>query len=53
MDLTSTPMGEVYKHYNLGENTIDFLGHAVALEYSDAYLYEPALGAILKMQLYL
>jgi len=46
-------MEQVYNHYNLAENTIDFLGHAVALEYSDAYLYEPAMSTILKMKLYL
>ena len=46
-------MEEIYKHYGLADNTIDYLGHAVALEYSDAYLYEPAINTITKMQLYL
>lgn len=49
MDLNSVPMSEVYSHFNLGENTIDFLGHAVAMEYSDTYLYEPAINTIPKM----
>lgn len=53
MDLREMPMKDVYSHYNLEEQTIDFLGHAVALHYSDSYLYEPALPTILKMQLYL
>jgi Rab GDP dissociation inhibitor len=53
IDLKTVSMEDVYKHYNVAENTIDFLGHAVALEYSDAYLYEPAINAIVKMQLYL
>ena len=29
------------------------MGHAVALHYSDTYLYEPAIDTIKKMQLYL
>jgi len=46
-------MADVFKHYNLEENTIDFLGHAVALQFSDTYLFEPAYDTIMKMQLYL
>jgi len=52
-DLNNDPMSAVFKHFNLEENTIDFLGHAVALEFSDTYLYEPAMSTIMKMQLYL
>jgi Rab GDP dissociation inhibitor len=46
-------MQDIFAHYNLEENTIDFLGHAVALHYSDTYLYEPAIDTIVKMKLYL
>lgn len=46
-------MSEVYKQYGLGENTIDFLGHAIALQTSDDYLEEPAIGTIQKMKQYL
>jgi len=53
IDIMEQPMADVFKFYNLEENTIDFLGHAVALNFSDAYLYEPAVNTILKMQLYL
>ena len=53
MDIKEQPMMDVFKHYNIEENTIDFLGHAVALEFSDTYLYEPAINTIMKMQLYL
>lgn len=53
MDIREVPMQDVFKHYNLEDNTIDFLGHAVALEFSDTYLYEPAINTIMKMQLYL
>lgn len=53
INLKEAPMSEVFKKYGLEENTIDFLGHAVALHYQDTYLYEPAIETILKMQLYL
>lgn len=46
-------MIDVYKKYKLEENTIDFLGHAVALHIDDAYLQQPAHDTIGKMQLYL
>ena len=38
IDIESQPMRDVYKKYKLEENTIDFLGHAVALHTSDEYL---------------
>jgi Rab GDP dissociation inhibitor len=53
MDLRTAPMKDVFAKYNLEENTIDFLGHAVALHWQDTYLYEPALDTIQKMQLYM
>lgn len=37
----------------MSEDAIDFLGHAVALHFSDTYLLEPAVDTIKKMQLYL
>ena len=46
-------MKEVFKYYNLEENTIDFLGHAVALHHSDDFLNKPAFDTIEMMQLYL
>ena len=53
LDLNNQSMRDVFKKYNIGENTIDFMGHAVALNYSDAYLNQPAMETIKKMQLYL
>ena len=38
LDLETVPMKDVYKKYKLEENTIDFLGHAVALHIDDGYL---------------
>ena len=53
VDINTVPMKDVFAYHNIGENTIDFLGHAVALQYSDTYLYEPAVETIKQMQLYL
>jgi len=52
-DIMNGSMGDCFKKFSLEDNTIDFLGHAVALHYSDTYLYEPAVDTIKKMQLYL
>ena len=53
MDIKTEPMSKVFKHFNLEAQTIDFMGHAVALYTNDNYLDEPALPTIEKMQLYL
>jgi len=42
-------MKDVYDKYGVVEQTIDFLGHAVALHYQDTYLYEPAIDTLKKM----
>jgi len=52
-DLKNMPMADIFKHYKLGPNTIDFLGHAVALHTNDDYLQQPAVDTIARMQLYL
>ena len=49
IDIKEAPMSEVFKKHGLEENTIDFMGHAVALHYQDTYLYEPAIDTIQKM----
>jgi Rab GDP dissociation inhibitor len=51
-DLKSKSMNELYKKYGLEENTIDFLGHAVALELDDSYREKPAIETLPKMKLY-
>lgn len=53
LDINKVPMNDVFAKFGVGEQTIDFLGHAVALHYSDTFLYEPAIDTIKKMQLYL
>jgi len=52
IDIETQPMKDVYKKYKLEDNTIDFLGHAVALHTSDEYLEKPAKDTLEKMQLY-
>ena len=47
------PMRDLYKKYKLEDQTIDFLGHAVALHIDDLYLEQPALPTVEKMSLYL
>ena len=46
-------MRDVFKKYKLEENTIDFLGHAVALHRDDGYLDRPAIDTLKKVHLYM
>lgn len=45
-------MRDVFKKFKLEDNTIDFLGHAVALFSEDNYLSQPAAESLKKIQLY-
>jgi len=45
-------MKELYYNYGLVEDTIDFLGHAVACHTNDDYLELPAEPTIFKLKLY-
>ena len=38
------------RKYGLDENTIDFIGHALALHRDDRYLDEPALDTVKRMK---
>ena len=53
MELDKIPMADLYKKYKLDDQTIDFLGHAVALHIDDNYLTQPALPTVEKMSLYM
>ncbi len=44
---------ELFKKFGLEENTIDFLGHAVALFTNDEFMNRPALEMIDKIKLYI
>ena len=52
MDLNTLPMRAVYVRFSLEANTIDFIGHALALHRDEKYLDEPALPTIKRIKLY-
>ena len=52
MNLRRMSMQDVYKQFGLGEMTIDFIGHAIALHRDDAYMSQPAVDTVLKVKLY-
>eukprot|EP01094_Clydonella_sp_ATCC50884_P024712 TRINITY_DN627_c0_g1_i1.p2 TRINITY_DN627_c0_g1~~TRINITY_DN627_c0_g1_i1.p2 ORF type:complete len:457 (+),score=199.51 TRINITY_DN627_c0_g1_i1:46-1371(+) len=51
-DLDTAPMADVFKKFGLDANTIDFIGHALALHTNDSYLSEPAAPTLEKIRLY-
>ncbi|KAK3444352.1 hypothetical protein EUGRSUZ_A00408 [Eucalyptus grandis] len=50
MDLTLLTTRELIAKYGLDDNTIDFIGHAMALHRDDRYLNEPALDTVKRMK---
>ena len=46
VDLAKQQMDVLFKKYSLEENTIDFLGHAVALEINDDYRMRPCMETL-------
>lgn len=52
-DPKETPMRKVYEHFGLGANTIDFVGHAVALHVNDDYIEMPMGPTMEKIKLYM
>ncbi|KAF9430214.1 Rab GDP dissociation inhibitor alpha [Entomortierella beljakovae] len=53
MDMASTPMSQVYKHFGLEPGTIDFIGHSLALHLEDSYIDRPALETFERITLYM
>jgi len=51
-DLSKTTARDVFKHFGLSAETIDFLGHAMALHNNDAYLDQPAFETVNRVRLY-
>lgn len=47
------PMKEIFAKFKLEENTIDFLGHAIAMYSNDNYLNLPAIDTIHRIKLYM
>mmetsp|Transcript_9564 Transcript_9564/g.16904 ORF Transcript_9564/g.16904 Transcript_9564/m.16904 type:complete len:445 (+) Transcript_9564:56-1390(+) len=51
-DLNRMTMSELFKQYDLNEDTTDFIGHSIALHRDDSYLAQPAVSTVLKIKLY-
>ncbi|WOH04855.1 hypothetical protein DCAR_0624267 [Daucus carota subsp. sativus] len=52
LDLNSITARELIAKYGLEDNTIDFIGHALALFNDDKYLDHPAMDFVKRMKLY-
>lgn len=53
MDVFSEPTSVLFKKFKFEANTIDFIGHAIALHTNDDYLALPAIETINKIKLYM
>jgi Rab GDP dissociation inhibitor len=51
-DLTRMTMKELFSAFSLGADTVDFVGHALALHINDDYLSQPALPTLDRIRLY-
>lgn len=51
-DLNRTTVREVFKHFGLSNETINFIGHSMALYNNDAYLDQPAYETLNRIRLY-
>lgn len=51
-DLTRMSAAELIKEFNLQDETVDFIGHAIALNDNDSYLAKPAFDLVKRCQLY-
>ncbi|KAJ0983981.1 hypothetical protein J5N97_002337 [Dioscorea zingiberensis] len=52
LDLNKITARELILKYGLEDDTIDFIGHALALHSDDKYLDEPAIVTVKRMKLY-
>ncbi|KAG7247703.1 hypothetical protein CRUP_024053, partial [Coryphaenoides rupestris] len=52
VDPKATTMRDVYKKFDLGQDVIDFTGHALALYRTDDYLDVPCLETVNRIKLY-
>ncbi|OVA10485.1 Rab GDI protein [Macleaya cordata] len=52
LDLNKVTAREVISKYGLEDNTVDFIGHALALHKDDSYLDGPAMDFVKRMKLY-
>nr|BAG58286.1 unnamed protein product [Homo sapiens] len=52
VDPQTTSMRDVYRKFDLGQDVIDFTGHALALYRTDDYLDQPCLETVNRIKLY-
>lgn len=52
-NVRTAPFSHLVEYFALQENTIDFIGHAVALYTNDDFMKRPAIEAIEKIRLYM
>jgi len=52
MNLDTLPTSEVFKYFGLSDDTIDFVGHALALHRDDEYISKPARETVERIRLY-
>jgi Rab GDP dissociation inhibitor len=52
LDLKKVPMGAVYEKFGLKQDTIDFIGHGLALQLDDSYINSVAYPTVEKIGLY-
>ncbi|KAK8656437.1 hypothetical protein V6N13_098389 [Hibiscus sabdariffa] len=52
LDLNTVTTRKLISKYGLEDDTIDFIGHALALHNDDSYLDQPALSFVKRMKLY-
>ncbi|GAB2225259.1 hypothetical protein Droror1_Dr00006050 [Drosera rotundifolia] len=52
LDLNKITARDLISKYGLEDDTIDFIGHALALYFDDSYLDQPAMEIVKRMKLY-
>lgn len=52
LDLNKVTARDLISRYGLDDNTVEFIGHALALYRNDAYLDKPALDFVKRVKLY-
>jgi Rab GDP dissociation inhibitor len=53
LDLYKEPFAALIKKFDLSTNTVDFIGHAVALHTDDSFIQRPAIETVDKIKLYM
>ncbi|KAL0236078.1 hypothetical protein GEMRC1_002660 [Eukaryota sp. GEM-RC1] len=51
-DLTTKSMRDVFDHFSLTPDTVDFIGHSMALHRDDDYLSAPAVETVKRIRLF-